>query len=257
MENEVPLAGGRITAGVVRVGDTVRRPVTASSPFVAELLGHLRRQGFTGAPRHLGYDDTGRDVLSYLPGWVPARFQRWTDVQVAAAGALLRALHDATRGSRLTGRHPVVCHHDPGPNNTVFHGETPVAFIDFDTAAPGDPIEDLGYMAWTWCVSSKREAPPATAQAAQVRVLADAYGLDALGRSRLVDAMLDRQSRNARWWHAHLTHPGPRVAEDHRIIERVRWSEREYAHTAAHRAVFAAALARGVVSASWQDPCHG
>ncbi|WP_258564624.1 phosphotransferase, partial [Streptomyces himalayensis] len=27
--------------------------------------------------------------------------------------------------------------------------DVPVAFIDFDTAAPGDPLEDLGYMAWT------------------------------------------------------------------------------------------------------------
>ena len=149
MENEVPLSGGRITSGVVRVGDTVRRPVTASSAFVAELLGDLRRQGFTGAPRHLGFDSVGREILSYLHGWVPARFQRWTDPQVAAAGSLLRAFHDATRASRLAGRHPVVCHHDPGPNNTVFAKDVPVAFIDFDTAAPGDPLEDIGYMAWT------------------------------------------------------------------------------------------------------------
>ncbi|MEU4110977.1 phosphotransferase [Streptomyces sp. NPDC027717] len=149
MENEVPLSGGRITLGVVRVGRTVRRPATASSSFVAELLCDLQREGFTGAPRHLGFDTAGREILSYLPGWVPARFQRWTDPQVAAAGTLLRSFHDATRSSRLTGRHPVVCHHDPGPNNTVFTDDIPTAFIDFDTAAPGDPLEDLGYMAWT------------------------------------------------------------------------------------------------------------
>ncbi|MEU5025709.1 hypothetical protein [Streptomyces milbemycinicus] len=51
MENEVSLASGRITPGVVRVGNTVRRPVTAASPFVAELLGHLQQQGFTGGRR--------------------------------------------------------------------------------------------------------------------------------------------------------------------------------------------------------------
>ncbi|MFJ7201057.1 MULTISPECIES: phosphotransferase [unclassified Streptomyces] len=149
MESEEPLSGGRITPGVVRVGSTVRRPAAASSSFVADLLDRLWQQGFTGAPRHLGFDAAGREVLSYLPGWVPARFQRWTDPQAAAAGSLLRALHDATRGSRLAGRHPVVCHHDPGPNNAVFANDVPVAFIDFDTAAPGDPLEDLGYMAWT------------------------------------------------------------------------------------------------------------
>ncbi|MGW3952341.1 phosphotransferase family protein [Streptomyces sp. NPDC004752] len=242
VENEVPLAGGRITPGVVRVGNTVRRPATASSPFVARLLGHLQQRGFTGAPRHLGSDADGRDVLSYLPGWVPARFQHWTDRQVAAAGALLRALHDATRGSRLAGPHPVVCHHDPGPNNAVFSDGFPVAFIDFDTAAPGDPLEDLGYMAWTWCVSSKPEAPTAAAQAAQVRVLADAYRLDAASRARLIDAMLDRQARNAQWWRSHLTRPGPRVAAEELLTERIRWSEREHTQTAANRNTFAAAL---------------
>lgn len=242
MENEVPLYGGRITTGVVRVGNTVRRPATASSSFVAELLGDLRRQDFTGAPRHLGFDVAGREILSHLPGHVPARFQRWTDSQVAAAGSLLRAFHDATRGSRLTGRHPVVCHHDPGPNNTVFADDIPVAFIDFDTAAPGDPLEDLGYMAWTWCISSKPDAPPATVQAAQLRILADAYGLHATSRSSLIDAALDRQTRNAQWWRSHLARPSPRVADDHEITGRIRWSEQEHAYTSANRATFDAAL---------------
>ncbi|MFG2216524.1 phosphotransferase family protein [Streptomyces sp. NPDC048685] len=242
MENEVPLSGGRITTGVVRVGNTVCRPATASSLFVAELLGDLRRQGFAGAPRHLGFDMAGREILSYLPGRVPARFQRWTDPQVAAAGSLLRAFHDATRGSRLTGRHPVVCHHDPGPNNTVFADDVPVAFIDFDTAAPGDPLEDLGYMAWTWCISFKPDAPPATVQAAQLRILADAYRLDATSRSSLIDATLDRQTRNAQWWRSHLARPSPHVADDHVITGRIRWSEREHDYTSANRATFDTAL---------------
>ncbi|MFJ4675956.1 phosphotransferase [Kitasatospora sp. NPDC088783] len=147
MENEVPLPGGRITPDVVRVGRTVRRPATASSAFVAQLLGELQRQGFTGAPRHLGFNEADRQILSHLPGRALARFQRWTDPQVSAAGALLRAFHEATRGSVLADRHPVVCHHDPGPDNTVFSDDgVPVAFIDFDPAAPGDPLEGIGYM---------------------------------------------------------------------------------------------------------------
>ncbi|MFF1916255.1 hypothetical protein ACFVYE_32640 [Streptomyces sp. NPDC058239] len=40
-ELEIPLTGGRITKGVVRVGDTVRRPVGPHSPFVHRLLRHL------------------------------------------------------------------------------------------------------------------------------------------------------------------------------------------------------------------------
>ncbi|WP_078876684.1 aminoglycoside phosphotransferase family protein [Streptomyces sp. 150FB] len=242
---EVPLTGGRITTGVVRVGDTVRRPVSDASRFVADLLGALARSGFAGAPRHLGLDEKGRDTFGYLPGRVPPRFRRWSDPQVAAAAALLRSFHDATRESGLTGGQPVVCHHDPGPNNTVFgdEDELPFAFIDFDMAAPGDPLEDLGYLAWTWCVSSRSTAPPVREQAVQVRIVAQAYGgRDAGGRhgsygAELVDAMLDRQARNARWWRH-------RVAEDSAAVERIAWSEREYAFTAAHRTVFADALSR-------------
>ncbi|MPY62561.1 phosphotransferase family protein [Streptomyces spongiae] len=245
-DQEVPLTGGRVTEGVVRVADTVRRPCTAASPFVASLLAHLEQSGFAGAPRHLGTDEQGRDVLSYVPGWVPASFRRWADPQISAAGGLLRGLHRATRTSGLTGTCPVVCHHDPGPNNVVFRADRPVAFIDFDTAAPGDPLEDLGYMAWTWCVSSRPDRGPVSVQAAQVRLLADAYGLTPHRRLDLIDAMLDRQARNARWWRGHLNGPtGPHGVGDDEIAARVAWSEREHDYTAAHRAEFAAALRPG------------
>lgn len=241
-DTEVPLTGGRITPGVVRVGHTVRRPTTGSSAFVAELLTQLQQLQFSGAPRYLGIDEAGRDTFSYLPGWVPTKFQRWADSQVAAAGTLLRSLHEATRDSGLTAGHPVICHHDPGPNNTVFQDSQPVGFIDFDTAAPGDPLEDLGYMAWTWCVSSKTNAPPAPAQAAQVRILTDAYGLTATDRAQVVDAMLDRQSRNAHWWTERLSDPSHRAASAEQIVSRIAWSEREHAYTTTNRATFEAAL---------------
>lgn len=169
---QVVLTGGRVTARVLRDNDVVRRPTTAASSFVATLLDHLKRQGFDGAPRFVGQSD-GSDLLSYIPGEVPARFGAWQDRQVAAAGALLRAMHDATRGSRLAGRSRTVCHHDPGSNNAVFREGVPVAWIDFDTAAPGDPLEDVAYAAWTWCIASKQTVP-VRRQAEQVRVLADA-----------------------------------------------------------------------------------
>jgi Ser/Thr protein kinase RdoA (MazF antagonist) len=227
---------------VVRVADTVRRPSTASSAFVASLLTHLEKRGFSAAPRYLGTDEKGRDILSYIPGWVPSAFQRWTDPQVAAAGTLLRQFHRTSRTSSLTGTDPVVCHHDPGPNNVVFRDGLPIAFIDFDTAAPGDPLEDLGYMAWTWCVSSRPDRGPVADQAAQVRLLADAYGLTPHTRAHLIDAMLDRQDRNARWWEERLHGPGPRAATRDQIAARIAWSKREHGYTTAHRDEFAAAL---------------
>ncbi|MFJ9380208.1 aminoglycoside phosphotransferase family protein [Streptomyces sp. NPDC101455] len=235
---EVPLVGGRITHGVVRVGDTVRRPASASSPFVAKLLHHLEQQGFAGAPRYLGADEAGRDIFSYLSGHVPARFQRWSDDQVSAAGALLRSLHNATRGSSLAAPSPVVCHHDPGPNNAVFRNDMPTAFIDFDMAAPGSPLEDIGYMSWLWCVSAKAGAPPVDVQATQVRVLADAYGLAGPERGVVVDAMLERQARNARFWAEVQAGFTAVETTDQQISDRIAWSRREYEHTAEHRKVF-------------------
>ncbi|MFF4402284.1 aminoglycoside phosphotransferase family protein [Streptomyces sp. NPDC001480] len=235
------LSGGRITEGVVQVGDTVRRPVNSSSEFVASLLRLLEERHFDGVPRYLGQIDR-MDVFSYIAGDVPSRFQTWSDEQVATAGVLLRSLHDATRGSALAGRCPVVCHHDAGPNNVVFRDGTPVAFIDFDTAAPGSPLEDFGYMAWTWCISSKQRLP-VESQAAQVRVLADAYGLDRIQRSVVVDCILERQSRNARFW-AEMLVSSERAPATHEVIgTRIAWSQREHAFTHAQGDVFARALA--------------
>ncbi|WP_370066277.1 aminoglycoside phosphotransferase family protein [Streptacidiphilus sp. MAP5-3] len=224
------------------MGNTVRRPASASSPFTARLLRHLEQRGFSGAPRYLGRDEAGRDILSYLPGRVPAKFQRWTDAQVADAGVLLRALHDAIRGSELAVPFATVCHHDPGPNNTVFIQDRPTAFIDFDMAAPGSPLEDVGYMTWTWCVSSKAGAPPADVQATQVRVLADAYGLAGPERAVLVDAMLERQARNVRFWAEVQAGFQAVEATAQQISDSITWSRREHEHTAEHRKVFEDAL---------------
>ena len=54
---------------VVRVDDTVRRP--AASSFVRDLLRHFASRGWSGAPRYLGVDARGRDVLTFIDGDVP------------------------------------------------------------------------------------------------------------------------------------------------------------------------------------------
>jgi hypothetical protein len=63
------LFGGTTNSGLVtRVGDTVRRPLRPTSGATHALLDHLEAAGFDGAPRYLGIDDRGREVLSYVPG---------------------------------------------------------------------------------------------------------------------------------------------------------------------------------------------
>ncbi|MFB7673170.1 phosphotransferase family protein [Kitasatospora purpeofusca] len=237
----IKLPGGRMTDGVVRVNDSVRRPASDSSEFVAALLQAFEQCEFDGAPKYLGQVD-GMDILSFLPGEVPERFQVWEDNQVAAAGALLRAMHDATRGSELAGRFPVVCHHDVGPNNAVFVDGLPSAWIDFDFAAPGSPLEDFGYAAWTWCIASKC-AVPVERQAEQVKILADAYGLQGPERGAVIDAILEQQARNARFWAELMASPDTAPAGPDVLASRIEWSRRELAFTAANRSVFENALA--------------
>lgn len=150
MAREIPLAGGRMTVGVVRVGETVRRPLKPRAGFVHELFRHLEAKGFAGAPRFLGIDASGREILSFLPGYVPPELGGIADEQLDAAARLLRRLHDATADFAPKGSCEIVCHGDASPGNCVFVDGMPSAFIDFDDAHPGSRLEDLGYAAWLW-----------------------------------------------------------------------------------------------------------
>lgn len=69
--HEEPLGGGNVSAAVVRIGDTVRRPTGPWTPAVHGLLRHLEQVGFLGAPRVLGSDEQDREILEYVPGSVP------------------------------------------------------------------------------------------------------------------------------------------------------------------------------------------
>ena len=65
------LIGDGVTQGIVRIGDTVRRPLRPFSLTVQAYLAHLRDAGFTGAPLPFGVDEQGREMLSFVPGDVP------------------------------------------------------------------------------------------------------------------------------------------------------------------------------------------
>src|SRR5215203_5566294 len=72
MTIERPLVGGMDARyAPVRVGDTVRRAAGTGSGFVRDLLVHLEAVGFDGAPRYVGIDEQGREILSWVDGDVP------------------------------------------------------------------------------------------------------------------------------------------------------------------------------------------
>jgi Ser/Thr protein kinase RdoA (MazF antagonist) len=178
MEKEVTLTGGRTTERVVRIGNTVRRPVTARAPFVHGLLRHLEMRRFRGAPRFLGIDTAGREVLSFLPGSVPPELGHFSDAQLMSAARLLRQLHDATADYPGRDGHEVVCHGDASPCNCVFVDGVPSAFIDFDEAHPGSRHEDVGYAAWLWIGIGNPDLA-ADLQGRRVADFFQSYGLNA------------------------------------------------------------------------------
>ena len=176
MEEEVLLTGGRITQGVVRVCNTVRRPTGPHTPFVHSLLRHLEDVGFDGAPRVLGIDERGREILTFIEGYVPPDLATWSDGQLVEAALRIRRFHDATARTELAAGEEVVCHNDLSPCNTVFLEGMPSAFIDFDEAAPGPRSQDLGYALWLFLDLGPEGADIST-QGRRIRMICDAYGI--------------------------------------------------------------------------------
>lgn len=160
-DKEIFLPGGSIT-GATQVGRTVRRETGPWTPTIHSLLRHLERVGFTGAPRVLGIDERGREILSFIDGesathpWPPPLF---TDDGMAGLGRIIRGFHDAVRsfrppadalyrvGHKPLGPNMIVCHGDLGYWNTIWRDGIVVGIIDWDFAEPDLPLRDVAQAA--------------------------------------------------------------------------------------------------------------
>ncbi|MFJ3953805.1 phosphotransferase enzyme family protein [Streptomyces libani] len=207
-EEEQPLTGGNVSDGVVRVGDTIRRPAGPWTPAVHALLTHLHEGGFRAAPRPLGIDDQGREVLTFVPGNVvwPDRFSLLEPAEgLARVARLVREFHDAVQGfTPPPDPHwqvllpaegsEIIAHQDLAPWNLVVGEDDEWAFIDWDTAAPGSRLWDVAYAMQGFVPLSAHPGRQRTDAGERLRIFADAYGLDEAERRQLVP-LLGRRTR--------------------------------------------------------------
>jgi hypothetical protein len=215
-ERELALPGGMANRGkVVRIGDTVRRPLRKTSPATHALLRHLEEVGFTGAPRLLGIDAQDREVLSYIPGAVPIPpYPDWalTEDALISVAQLLREYHravatfdarpytwPASPPDALAGE--LVSHNDPNLDNVVFRDGRAVGLIDFDLSSPGSRLWDVACAARQWApLRPDARIPDARRGRALQRlsVFVAAYGTDDLDLGQMTTAV----QQNQEWfWH--------------------------------------------------------
>jgi hypothetical protein len=198
---------------VVRIGDRVYRPANYWTPAVHALLRHLEACGFPYAPRALGFDDQGREILTYIPGSAgPAGWAAVVpETGLVRFAHLLRDYHDAVRGfvppagtvwafgTGAPAPGESLCHGDFGPWNVVWRQGQPVGLIDWDFAGPAPALDDVAY-ALEYAVPFRDDAtalkwlaydrPPARRR--RIEVFAAAYGLESTA------GLVERVSRRQR-----------------------------------------------------------
>jgi Ser/Thr protein kinase RdoA (MazF antagonist) len=194
--DEIPLANGRVTRGVVRKGEYVLRPCCANSPFVHDVLRWLDGKGVSAAPRFIGVAPDGREITSFLEGASPENLGDFNDAQLRAAGKIICTLHGAL--SDFPGCLPgqTVCHNDLSPCNFMFQNGLPYAAFDWDAACIGNPLGDIAYAAWMWCDIGNAENTP-LGVGHKIKALLDAYGLPHEMRSHLIEHMYAQMRRVA------------------------------------------------------------
>jgi Ser/Thr protein kinase RdoA (MazF antagonist) len=194
------LSGGNVADRVLRVGMTVRKPSTKATNSIETFLKYLHAKGFAGAPRTLGRDDQGRQVLEYVPGSTITQPHLLSRDELYRVGRLIREFHDAAQDfvppasaewnvAIKADAESMVCHHDLAPWNLVRDGDRWV-FIDWDGCGPGSLLWDLAYASQSFVPLA--EGGNAAEDSVRLRFLIDGYGLDTPRRNRLPEMMVDR-----------------------------------------------------------------
>lgn len=212
-----------MTDDVVRVGDTVRRPMGPHSELVHHVLVQLEEADVDCVPRFLGIDEQGREILSYIDGEVAGR--PWPDwvadpERGVAVARLLRRLddalvalglpdHTAVRSWPSGAPEPVgpvasfLGHRDVTPENTVFRDGRAVALLDFDLLSPSSRVDEVANLLQWWAgwVAPEDRDPVFVGvdPGERGRLLVDTYGLSDEDREWVVPVSISAAQQS---WHA-------------------------------------------------------
>lgn len=208
-EEEVLAGGGRTE--VRRVGDVVHRETGPWAPTVHALLRFLEAEGFAFSPRVVGtgFDDRGRETLTFLPGASPHPGP-WPEGAHFALGEMLAELHRLTRrfvlpenatwrpwfGRSLGDGPRLIGHCDLGDWNILAQHGRPTGLIDWEQAGPVDPLVELAQLGWLNAhlfdddLAARLGLGDAATRAGHLAALADGYGLPRAARNSLVDTMI-------------------------------------------------------------------
>lgn len=206
-DTQQPLTGGNASAGVVRVGDTVRKPWLPGTPAVHAYLRRLATADPTlrlpapgGVPGDPPRDAAGRQVLDFLPGELAMLRPPMTPPELRRVGALIRRIHEASPTPEqwaadghlafdpplLPAQDPdgapatpeLIGHHDLAPWNLVVDASADpahprLAFIDWDGAGPTTRAWELAYALPAFAVAAPDSDPAALAP--RLRAVLDGY----------------------------------------------------------------------------------
>jgi aminoglycoside phosphotransferase (APT) family kinase protein len=186
--------GGNLN-DAVRVGDTVHRRAGPWTPSIHALLRYLERADFP-APRVVGMDAQGREVLRYIEGEVdpggdhPVADRFMADERVTQAGKLLRRYHDVVADFRpppnahwrlvAPTAYELICHNDWSPWNALLRKGRLEVMLDWDLAGPGTRLWDVANAAYCWVPLGAGSSTLAdvTVRARRLGAFCDAYGLE-------------------------------------------------------------------------------
>ena len=169
---EQELTGGNMSA-VTTDGKVVYKEAKPQSATIQRLLKHLEAKNISFCPRALGFDENGREMLSFMNGETWDDYLQVKDISgkiaiVKQAAVMLRKLHDATVDFtgleediwflRYDGdlQKEVICHNDFAPYNVTFQNNLPVGLIDFDVACPAPREWDIAFAVYRFVPLSRR-----------------------------------------------------------------------------------------------------